>query len=68
MFIIPSNQYVRLTKWKNAHTLVCSYRGTSAVDESITYQFTPTPLGMIIKVRCSCTLRDSIDLSEYESW
>lgn len=69
MFTISSAQYKKLTKWREDHEKVCAYKGNvGAIGGNITYQFTPTSIGMILKVRCSCSLRDSIDLSDYEDW
>ena len=37
-----------------------------AIDGRFTYSFTPTSLGVVIKVKCACG--QEIDVTPYEDW
>lgn len=39
-----------------------------AIGGRFTYCFTPTSLGMVVKVRDSMESKDTIDLTDYSSW
>lgn len=42
------------------------YRYTGAIGGAYTWEFTPTGLGTVTKVRCSCG--EELDLTDYDSW
>lgn len=69
MFTLTGKQHRDIMKWQKEHETKCAYKGNvGAIGGAISYSFTPTSLGMIIKVKCSCSLRDGIDVSDYENW
>lgn len=37
-----------------------------AIGGALTYSFTPTTLGVVIKVKCACG--KEIDVTDYEGW
>lgn len=47
-----------------AHKCPIKYDG--AIGGKWTYEFTPTSIGTVCKVRCACGYSD--DLSDYNSW
>jgi len=58
----------KLNEWKQNHK--CEYTENTmrvgAIGGRLTYKFTPTGLGCIQKVRCSCG--EEIDLTDLENW
>lgn len=70
MFTTDIDQDVLILKWNNEHE--CKYRQedgnkyVGAIGGSLTYCFTPTGLGTIIKVKCSCG--DEIDVTNYDEF
>jgi hypothetical protein len=47
----------------------CAFHKTAnqgAIGGRLTYCFTPTNLGTIIKIKCACG--EELDLTNYESW
>lgn len=43
------------------------YPYTGAIEGAVTYMFTPTSIGTVIKVKYGLT-EETIDLSDYENW
>lgn len=41
-------------------------RPTGAIGGAFTYEFTPTSIGTVTTVRCSCG--DRLDVSDYDQW
>lgn len=62
MFIIDDEQQKKLDEWKKHHKSVY----TGAIGGRYTYSFTPTSLGVVIKVTDYVT-KEVIDLSDYEN-
>jgi hypothetical protein len=62
MFWIDKDQAKRMSKFSNDHR-VCQ-RG--AIGGAVTYSFTPTSLGEVVKVKCACG--KELDVSDYEGW
>ena len=51
--------------WDKKHK--CKHKHKSgSIGGRLTFSFTPTRLGWIVKVNCACG--EEIDLSEYEKW
>ena len=53
-------------KWIDSHSCQCSLLRKNASDGKITWQFTPTSLGVITVVICACGER--YDVSDYNNW
>jgi F0F1-type ATP synthase delta subunit len=62
IFELSDEQAKKLKKWIEEET---PKRSIDPTGVSITYHFTPTSIGTIIKVSCG---KKEIDLSEYETW
>jgi hypothetical protein len=62
-FTISDKEEKRIKKWKNKHKRVCKQE-----NRLYSYTFTPTPtgIGSIIEVKCSCG--DSFDATDINSW
>ena len=64
----------KLNEWMQEHVLECKYwqmddmgrlpQGASG--GALTFKFTPTNLGMVIKVECACGSEG--DLTDYDEW
>lgn len=64
---LDEKQKIKFAKWKKKHDKKCEYRIKSPTEGGrFTYMFTPTGLGMIIRVRCLCG--KEIDLTDSENW
>jgi len=63
MFNLTKEQMEKLNKWLESNPPVA--RG--AIGGSITYSFTPTSLGVVVKVKNDLSGAE-IDLTEYENW
>jgi len=55
----------RIETWRTTHEARC-VRHRAAIGGKLTFEFTPTSLGTVIKVRCACG--ESTDATEYEAW
>ena len=60
-FEIAKNELEKLSEWKHDCKIY-----TGAISGRITYCFTNTSLGQIIKVKCACG--EEIDLTDYNDW
>lgn len=73
MFSVPADQRDKLDKWiaENNAGVARQQGGDSPYyggsGGSLTYSFTPTSLGLIVKVTNNMT-GQTIDLTDYESW
>lgn len=65
MFKLTEEQQKLLTKWEEEIYSDKKYAG--AIGGRITYSFTPTSLGVVIKARDFFTKKE-IDLTDYDSW
>jgi len=64
-FSLDEKQELKLSKWKKKHIKKCKSR-PSTEGVRFTYIFTPTGLGMIIKVKCLCG--KEINLTDSTNW
>jgi hypothetical protein len=64
MFDLSPKQTLKLNKWKKAKDYSIY---TGAIGGRFTYEFTPTSLGVVVKVSDAVD-KTSIDLTEYENW
>ena len=60
------DQIKKFNEWNENHKNVCELHKKGAIGGRLTYCFTPTGLGTIIKVKCVCG--SAIDLTNYETW
>jgi hypothetical protein len=60
-FVIVGVEQENMYKWLDEHNRVCPFTG-----EKFTYSFTPTGLGMMIKVKCLCG--EEKDVTVYDEW
>lgn len=65
-FKLTHEEEEKLNKWNDIHKEVCTITDEGAIGGRITFEFTPTGLGDVVKVRCACGAK--IDLTEYEKW
>lgn len=71
-FSITVEESERASTWMRGHDLEKhiepgrTTRYSGAIGGAYTWCFTPTSLGTICTVQCSCG--DTIDLTDYESW
>lgn len=63
-FGIDKAEYAKFKEWKDKKDLE---KYTGAIGGRFTYEFTPTSLGIVIKVRDSMD-KDEIDLTDYNMW
>jgi hypothetical protein len=67
-FKISDTDNRKFSEWREEHAKTCKmvkgYQG--AIGGNWTYCFTPTSIGTVLKVECSCGERT--DLSDYLSW
>lgn len=64
IFSLGDQDISRVNEWKAAHDCGLSYQG--AIGGKYTYCFSPTNLGIVVKVRCACG--SEIDVTDYDSW
>ena len=79
MFIISKNQQAQIDTWKQEQNakVAKQQEGTDvarvggpnygAIGGGFTYMFTPTGLGMVIKVVNNIT-KEELDLTDYKDW
>ncbi len=65
MFSLTREQEEKLSKWVEENKLKERYAG--AIGGVLTYSFTPTNLGVVVKVTEGFG-NTTIDLSDYDSW
>lgn len=63
MFELDKDQSKKISKWIKHFDKV--YEG--AIGGRFTYMFTPTSLGIVIKVQDGVT-RDILDVTDYDTW
>ena len=63
-FQLDKNQIKKLEKEYTEHK--CTVNNTGAIGGKITFSFTPTDLGTVVKVKCACGFE--VDLTDYEDW
>ena len=62
-FCLDADAVKKYEDWAKSHK--CKPRG--AIGGNLSFCFTPTSLGMVIKVKCS-QCNAEVDLSDYENW
>ena len=65
MFEVSSIELENFKKWNLTHKCHEKYHG--AIGGYITWMFTPTSIGTIIKVNCS-SCKHTEDISDYDNW
>ncbi len=63
MFSLDKAQAAKMTEWANKHKKVY----TGAIGGRYTYSFTPTSIGLVVKVKDAIT-GEEIDLTDYDMW
>ena len=63
-FYLNENDKVKLHKWREEHDSGCFIQYKGAIGGGLTYCFTPTSIGTVIKVKCACG--EEIDLTNYD--
>ena len=64
-FYLTDTERDMADEWIMSHD--CPVKGNDgAIGGRITYEFTPTGLGIISRIKCSC--KKSLDLTDFESW
>ena len=64
-FELSKNEELKLNKWLSKHNKKCKLKKKNK-PRTLTYCFTPTGIGSIIEVKCSCG--KSVDLTCDEDW
>ena len=68
-FELSKEEEEKYQKWLAEHDKTCPLhprKAPTAIGGRITFCFTPTGLGVIIGVECSCG--EKVDLTNYEEW
>ncbi len=63
-FEIDLDQLMKISEWDKEHK--CTNKEQGAIGGKLMYMFTPTSIGSVVKVRCSCG--SEIDVSNYKDW
>ncbi len=72
VFEVDTDAWGRANAWRDQHDQEKHtspdqpFRYTGAIGGAYTWEFTPTSLGIVIKIRCSCG--EKLDLTDYDSW
>lgn len=71
VFSIYKEQDQEVLAWIAKHDLTHtppgkSHRPVGAIGGAYTWEFTPTSLGTVVKVRCACG--ELLDVSDYDNW
>lgn len=60
---LDKEQLKNFNNWNKERKEVCKLTYTGAIGGRLTYSFTPTGLGTVVKVKCACG--EEIDLTDY---
>jgi hypothetical protein len=67
LFGLNNDERKALNNWLGEHDTTCTYaRNQGASGGRLTYQFTPTSLGMITTVHCTCGAH--VDVTNYDTF
>jgi hypothetical protein len=71
IFFLTQTNINKANAWISHHNqehceLGQSYRQLGVTSGVYTWEFTPTGIGTVVKVKCNCG--ESIDLSDYDLW
>jgi len=62
-----TNDTEKILNWSAEHLPECKYKdNTGAIGGVLTFSFTPTSIGTVVKVICACG--EELDLTEYDLW
>jgi len=65
-FKLSEKEILKYKTWLEEHNKTCSAKDVGAIGGRMTFQFTPTSLGIISQVVCACG--KEINLTDYERW
>jgi hypothetical protein len=65
-FCFTEEEEIKYKVWLLEHNKTCSAKDVGAIGGRMTFQFTPTSLGVISQVKCACG--EKIDLTDYKGW
>lgn len=65
-FDLSGEQRKQVEEWRSLHQQECPITYGGAIGGKYTWQFTPTSLGIVIKIVCACG--GSVDVSDYDMW
>ena len=63
LFFVSEEQETKLCEFAKDH-INCGSK--AAIGGALTYEFTPTSLGTVVKIKCHCG--KELDVSDYENW
>ena len=72
MFTLTKEQSEKIDNWMSAHDVEKhipkgkTFRHSGAIGGAYTWCFTPTSIGTVCKVECSCG--EKIDVTDYDLW
>jgi hypothetical protein len=66
-FEITEEQLEKLRPWLEEQDELCKHQTHGAVGGGTTFEFTPTSLGVIVKVFSGCS-GNVLDITDYENW
>jgi hypothetical protein len=69
MFSLGEFERAKLMEWITEHDKTCKYADRNkqgACGGRLTYSFTPTGIGMVVKIECACG--GECDVSDYDNW
>lgn len=65
-FCLTEEEENKYRVWIKEHNETCPIKYSGAIGGKITFQFTPTSLGLITKVICGCG--KELNLTDFEGW
>lgn len=68
-FTVDEDEIKSIEKWQKKHDKTCRYANPAncgTIGGRLTYSFTGTSLGVIVKVECACG--EEHDATDYLSW
>lgn len=65
-FRLSDQDKTNYRKWLKDHNETCPIQYEGAIGGKISFHFTPTGLGPVIKITCDCG--EELDLTDVESW
>jgi len=65
-FSLTEEEENKYKTWVKEHNKICPIKDTGAIGGRISFQFTPTSLGLITIVKCACG--EELNLTDYKGW